>query len=86
MIPVKVTCPSGWMLEYSVFLMSSPTKVGYFDKRTMFESVDSSPEVVPGYPHNNAGTVFYHTKASYNGLLCPPYDAPKELTCVVCSK
>ena len=86
MIPAKLTCPSDWTLEYSGFLMSSPTKTGYSDKRTMFECVDNSPEVVPGYPHNNAGAVFYHTEASCNGLLCPPYDAQKELTCVVCSK
>ena len=86
MIPAKLTCPSGWTLEYSGYLMSSPTKTGLSDKRTMFECIDSSPEVVPGQPQNNAGAVFYHTEASCNGLLCPPYDAEKELTCVVCSK
>ena len=67
--------------------MCAVAKSGYTDKRTMYECVDSSPDVVPGQAHNNGGTaVFYHNEASCNGLACPPYVAEKELTCVVCSK
>ena len=86
MIPAKLTCPSGWTREYSGYLMCAVTKSGYSDKRTMFECVDSSPDVVPGQVHFNPGAVFYHNEASCNGLACPPYVAEKELTCVVCSK
>ena len=29
---------------------------------------------------------FYHVEANCNGMLCPPYDPQKELTCAVCTK
>ena len=88
MIPAKLSCPSGWTREYSGYLMCAVAKSGFTDKRTMFECVDSSPDVVPHQAHDNgAGTaVFYHNEASCSGLACPPYIAEKELTCVVCSK
>ena len=67
--------------------MCAVAKSGYPNKRTMFECVDSSPDVVRGKASDNAdAAVFYHNEASCNGLACPPYTAEKELTCVVCSK
>jgi hypothetical protein len=30
--------------------------------------------------------LYYHVEASCNGMACPPYNAEKELGCVVCSK
>ena len=87
MIPAKLSCPSGWTREYSGYLMCAVNKSGFVDKRTMFECVDSSPDVVPDQAGDNGGgAVFYHNEASCNGLACPPYAAEKELTCVVCSK
>ena len=87
MIPAKLTCPAGWTEEYSGYLMSSVSKSGYVDKRTMFECVDGDPDVIPGLgADSRSATVFYHNEASCNGLQCPPYDPQKELTCVVCSK
>ena len=86
MIPAKMTCPTGWTKEYSGYLMCAVSKSGFTDKRTMFECVDGSPDTVPGEAGFNPGAVFYHNEASCNGLQCPPYDAQKELTCVVCSK
>ena len=87
MIPAKLTCPTGWTEEYSGYLMCAVSKSGYVDKRTMFECVDGDPDIIPGLAAETRGdTAFYHNEANCNGLKCPPYDAQKELTCVVCSK
>ena len=53
---------------------------------TMYECVDKNPDSVPGSTANTNGALFYHVEASCNGMLCPPYDPQKELTCVVCTK
>ena len=84
MIPAKTRCPSTWTLEYSGYLMSER---GLSDRqRTMYECVDKNPDSVPGSVSNANGALFYHVEASCNGMLCPPYDAQKELTCAVCTK
>ena len=83
MIPAKTQCPSSWTLEYSGYLMSNFRE----HRRTMFECVDGNPEAVPGQAASNAAAFLYHTEAACNdGLLCPPYDPEKELTCAVCTK
>ena len=83
MIPAQNTCPSSWTREYYGYLMAP--WIGYH--RTMFECVDHSPQSVPGSAVSTAGTVFYHVEVKCNrGVLCPPYDAQKEITCVVCTK
>ena len=83
MIPAKTQCPSSWTLEYSGYLMSN-----YRDhRRTMFECVDGNPDTVPGQAGSHHGAFLYHTEATCSdGLLCPPYDPQKELTCAVCTK
>ena len=82
MIPAKLTCPTSWTKEYSGYLMSS------YDvrKSATFECVDSSFEAIPGSGADTNGGVMYHVEAVCSGLSCPPYDAEKELTCVVCTK
>ena len=86
-IPAKTRCPSTWTLEYSGYLMSNlknhPNAQHY---RTMFECVDKNPDSVPGSVADLNGAVFYHTEATCTGLLCPPFDPQKELTCAVCTK
>ena len=82
MIPAKTQCPSTWTREYSGYLMS--THIAHH--RTMFECVDRNPDTVAGGAPNTNGAVFYHVEANCNGMACPPYDAQKELTCVVCTK
>ena len=82
MIPAKTRCPSTWTLEYSGYLMSD-----YYNyHRTMYECVDKNPDSVPGSASNTNGALFHHVEASCNGMLCPPYDPQKELTCAVCTK
>ena len=55
--------------------------------RTLFECIDHQPESVPGldgYDDNNA--LYYPVEATCNSLSCPPYDAEKEVTCVICTR
>ena len=82
MIPAKTQCPSAWTLEYSGYLMSDYRN----HQRSMYECVDKNPDSVPGSASDTNGALFYHVEASCNGMLCPPYDRQKELTCAVCTK
>ena len=82
MIPAKTQCPSTWTLEYSGYLMSDYRN----HHRTMYECVDKNPDSLPGSASDTNGALFYHVEASCNGMLCPPYDPQKELTCAVCTK
>ena len=84
MIPAKTQCPTLWTLEYIGYLMS-----GYYNHagRTMYECVDKDPESVPGLNSaSNSTAYFVLVEPQCNGLSCPPYDAEKELTCVVCTR
>ena len=54
---------------------------------TTFECVDHSPQSVPGSITSTDGALFYHVEVKCRyGIPCPPYDAQKEVTCVVCTK
>ena len=70
--------------EYSGYLVSTTDHDHY---RTMYVCLDGMPE---SYPFSNEGhpdqAVLYHVEASCSTLPCPPYNAEKELTCVVCTK
>lgn len=58
-----------------------------YTSRTMFECMDHSPESLPGTAANIDGALFYHVEVKCtHGIPCPPYDAQKEVTCVVCTK
>ena len=52
----------------------------------MYECVDKNPDSVPGSAPSTDRALFHHVEASWNGMLCPPYDPQKELTCAVCTK
>ena len=84
MIPAKTQCPTHWTLEYIGYLMSEYRN---HDGRTMYECVDKDPESVPGLDANSDPTAFFVLVEPYcNDLSCPPYDAEKELTCVICTR
>jgi len=55
-----------------------------------YECVDQYPEYITGLSGNTNGALFYfvRTDCSGDGTTghCPPYDAYRQLTCVVCSK
>ena len=87
MIPGTIECPSSWTLEYAGYLMSSPTDYPSPPSyRMMFECVDKDPESVPGGAGDDEDVFFSHIEATCTGLACLPYDAEKEVTCVVCSR
>ena len=86
MIPAKTQCPTNWTTEYVGYLMSEP----YGNRLpSEYECVDKDPESVPGLDAigwHSGGGLFDHVEASCNGMACPPYEAEKELTCVVCTR
>ena len=83
MIPARTTCPSSWTREYYGYLMAEY----HGHHRSTFECVDLSPESIPGSTANTNGALFYHTEVQCSyGIPCPPYDAQKEVMCVVCTK
>ena len=84
MISAKTQCPTDWTVEYVGYLM---TEHYSRNSRTMYECVDKDPESVPGLnAYSNPTAFFYLVEPYCNGLSCPPYDAQKELTCVVCTR
>ena len=85
MIPARVSCPTSWTLEYYGYLMAERSHSNHH--RSTFECVDHSPQSIPGSHANINGALFYHTEVQCSrGIPCPPYDAQKEVTCVVCTK
>ena len=84
MIPAKLTCPTHWTTEYTGYLMAAyPNHNG----RTLFECIDHQPESVSGLDgHDANNALYYHVEATCNSLSCPPYDAEKEVTCVICTR
>ena len=81
-IPGLISCPDSWIKEYCGYLMTS--HISFHRRATI--CVDKDPESIPGGASNSDGAVLYHTEATCNGILCPPYEPDKELTCVVCTK
>ena len=84
MIPAKVHCPVNWTVEYTGYLMTS--NIANF--RSTYECIDKDPESVPGLNEeiNEMSTLLHVEPVCTGSFSCPPYDAEKELTCVVCSR
>ena len=83
MIPAKVNCPPQWQREYYGYLMAPHSITNY---RSSFICVDKDPEVVADEAGDTGRSNDpHHVEATCDGLLCPPYDPEKELTCVVCT-
>ena len=82
MIPAWHHCPSGWTIEYMGYLMTQH----YTHTKATYECVDINAESIPGSSAQTDGGLFHHVEATCNGILCPPYDPQKELTCAVCTK
>ena len=82
MVPAKITCPTGWTREYNGFLMASY----WVAQAKTFVCVDQNTEVVPGEAADHDGAAFYRSRlGDCFGLVCPPYDTTKDLSCVVCT-
>ncbi len=82
MIPAKTQCPTSWTVEYAGYLMTEY----HGHARSVFSCVDKDAQSIPGGVGTEYGALFYHVEATCNGILCPPYDTERELTCAVCTK
>ena len=83
MIPAKTQCPTQWTLEYVGYLM---TERNSHVSRSMYECVDKDRESVPGLDATDPNRAYFmFVEPTCDGLSCPPYDAEKELACVVCT-
>ena len=82
MIPAKTVCPSSWTREYYGYMMTEHDG----NYRSSYTCIDVDPEPVPGEGNNTDPSLLFHTVTDCNGLLCPPYENNRQLSCVVCTK
>jgi len=83
MIPAKQRCHTGWIKEYSGFLMSE-RNIHASPKE--FICMDGNPESLTGTYVDRNGALLHYQKAVCGSLPCLPYIDGRELTCVVCTK
>ncbi|KAK3591939.1 hypothetical protein CHS0354_031441 [Potamilus streckersoni] len=83
MIPGRTNCYSGWILEYSGYLVST-----WSDAAAPAEYVclDGDAESMIHDNIDTNGHVLYLVDVVCGTLPCPPYVDGRELACVVCSK
>lgn len=86
MVPAKVTCPTGWTIQYSGFLTSEHTGSGWRPAEYLCLHGDAGYMTEGSRQHNLNGRLFYPVKAACGSLPCPPYENGQYLTCVVCSR
>ena len=84
MIPAKTSCPTAWTREYYGYLMSE--RVHEVHRRSTFECVDKDLDIFGNGTGLQYPGLFGHVEAACDSYSCPPYDAEKELNCVVCTK
>ena len=82
MVPAKTVCPPSWTREYYGYLMTA--HVSHY--RSSYSCIDVDAEPIPGTASDVDGALFYPTVTTCNGLLCPPYENNRQLSCVVCTK
>ncbi|XP_022110553.1 short-chain collagen C4-like isoform X1 [Acanthaster planci] len=79
--PARLSCPTGWRVEYSGFLMAGH----YTHGRTEALCVDKEPEAVVGSSAAKYEALLYVMESVCGSLHCPPYVNGREITCTVCS-
>jgi len=82
-IPAKQTCQTGWIREYSGFLMGERNSHASSKE---FICMDGNPESLTGTYTDRNGALFHFQRSVCGSLPCPPYIDGRELTCVVCTK
>ena len=82
MVPAHSTCPYGWTREYHGFVLGAH----YTYTKREHICVDREMKTLPGYPGNEDGNLLYSASVKCNGLDCPPFQAEKPITCVMCTK
>ena len=83
-VPAQYTCPNGWSMEYTGYLMTELERSDRQRKNTL--CVDKDAEAVPGSQADTNPAVIYLMRATCDGLPCPPYNTNMALPCAVCSK
>jgi len=81
-VPAKQTCYTGWIREYTGYLMS-----GYLGHPASKEYIcmDGNPEAIQGTYAYKLRALFYFQKAKCGSLPCQPYKEGWDITCVVCT-
>ncbi|KAK3083770.1 hypothetical protein FSP39_002887 [Pinctada imbricata] len=83
MVPAKSSCPTGWKIQYTVFLTT------HYDgfQKSEYICTDNDPEYIEGTRINNFdGKLFYPVKTVCGSLPCPPYTNGTIVKCAVCTK
>ena len=85
MIPAKISCPTGWTLEYFGYIMTERTSD--LHRRSIYECVDVGLEAIPGTNGAGEAGLLGHTVASCGRLDCSDseYIENVEITCAVCT-
>ena len=85
MVPAKPTCPLSWTREYYGYLTTEHDT----HYRSTYTCIDNTPDKTPATHrrvHMNGLPLIYHTITDCLGLLCPPYENGRILSCAVCTK
>ncbi|MDZ4846621.1 MAG: hypothetical protein SH857_13860 [Chitinophagales bacterium] len=80
MMPGTTNCPSGWIRQYSGYVMSAH----YTQRKGEFVCVNASP-VAYGSNVNTGGDYWYPTETEL-GSLTAPYVHDREVTCCICTR
>lgn len=83
MIPGRKSCHGEWTPEYHGVLMSSRYNE---TSGKDYICVDYDVEAGRGGVRSDGGARLWPVEAKCGSLPCPPYEANKELTCVVCTR
>ena len=84
MVPANTECPSSWTREYYGYLMSEREHEAHH--RSSYDCLDLDPNIVPGEHGYIAKGLLSHVLSTCNGFQCPPYEANRVMSCVVCTK
>ena len=84
MIPGRLSCPDTWTVEYTGWLVADDSNVN----KAIFICLDKTPDATIRTPARLQSARMHHIEAacSSTDLPCPPFNATKELACVVCTK
>ena len=83
MVPAKTICPSSWTREYYGYITTEADDQHY---RSSYTCLDVNPEAVAGTSSGTNPSTFHYTVATCDGLLCPPFENDRLLSCAVCTK
>ena len=83
MIPAKTSCPGGWVMQYTGYLMAE--RSGHISPSN-YVCVNKEFEKLTGSTGNQPSGYVNPVEAVCGALPCPPYQQGYELSCVVCTK